>query len=57
MTTARSEKGRTVMLHKFRIALAAIIMAVAATAAVDSASALGFGDRKPNISFDWGLLP
>jgi hypothetical protein len=57
MTTARSEKGRTVMLHKFRIALAAMIVAVAAVSAADSASALGFGDRKSYISFDWGLLP
>jgi hypothetical protein len=44
------------MLHKFRIALAAIIVAAAAVSAVDSASALGAGWRTPPSSFDWELL-
>jgi hypothetical protein len=52
MTTARhrpvacatASKGRPVKLHNLRIALAAIIVALAAVSAVDSASAGRFDD-------------
>jgi Gas vesicle synthesis protein GvpO len=44
MTLATTSKGRSIMLHKLRIALAATIVALAAVSAADSASALGGHD-------------
>jgi hypothetical protein len=45
------------MLHKLRIALAVTILALAATAAVDSASAANFGlGRDPIQFYDGGFF-
>jgi ABC-type glycerol-3-phosphate transport system substrate-binding protein len=45
------------MLHKLRIALAAILLALAAVSAVDSASALGRTEDYRISTTDWYWWP
>jgi hypothetical protein len=54
MTLATTSKGRSIMLHKIRIALAVTILALAAVSAVDSASARGFYNGG---NFGYGDVP
>jgi ABC-type glycerol-3-phosphate transport system substrate-binding protein len=46
-------RRRTIMLHKLRIALAAILVAAAAVSAVDSASARGRGVDIDKTLWQW----